>query len=403
MSNKAFEKFIKNEPKGAAKKEAIKQQKRKAKKAAREKGNLARKIKTENERGFNHSFEANSFKPKAKRNFTEPKLNNVAYRREVQELKNWTPDSMNQTSPKSTSFDKPKKKFEGTFSKKPSFKKEENKFERKEFKKDFSSTPTSKTFFAQKNVEEKMPLNKFVAHCGVCGRREAAELIKQGIVAVNGKIITEPGYKLLGNEDVKLNGKRIFVQKNLVYILLNKPKDYITTTKDPEGRKTVFDLLGNATNERIYPVGRLDRNTTGVLLLTNDGELAQKLTHPSFQIKKVYEVKLDKPVTKKDMDAIVSGITLEDGFIQADSIAYTNANDKSIVGIEIHSGKNRIVRRIFEHLTYDVKNLDRVMFANLTKKNIERGRYRFLSEKEVRLLKYMNQSFVKKADKKGAL
>jgi len=242
---------------------------------------------------------------------------------------------------------------------------------------------------------ELMPLNKFVAHAGVCARREAAELVKQGKVYVNGNVIYEPGFKVTAKDKVQVNGKQVFLQKNLVYILINKPKDYITTAKDPEGRKTVFDLLKHATKERVYPVGRLDRNTTGVLLMTNDGELAQKLTHPSFEVKKVYEVKLDKPFAKKDFETILNGITLEDGFVKADALAYADAKDKSVIGIEIHSGRNRIVRRLFEHLGYDVKNLDRVMFANLTKKNVDRGKWRFLNEKEVRLLKYMNQSFVR--------
>jgi 23S rRNA pseudouridine2605 synthase len=243
---------------------------------------------------------------------------------------------------------------------------------------------------------EQMPLNKYIAHCGVCARREAAELVKHGKVSVNGSIIYEPGFKVTATDTVRVKDKEVFLQHNPVYILLNKPKDYLTTAKDPEGRKTVFDLVANATKERVFPVGRLDRNTTGVLLLTNDGELAQKLTHPSYEIKKIYEVKLDKDLTKRDFEAIVAGVTLEDGFVAADSVAYADANDKSIVGIEIHSGRNRIVRRIFEHLGYDVKGLDRVMFANLTKKNVDRGKYRFLSEREVRLLKFMNQSFLRK-------
>ena len=165
--------------------------------------------------------------------------------------------------------------------------------------------------------------------------------------------------------------------------------------EDPEGRKTVLDIVRNATPERVYPIGRLDRNTTGVLLLTNDGELAQKLSHPSYEIKKIYEVKLDKPLVKKDFDALVQGLTLEDGFIAPDLLAYADPKDKSVIGIEIHSGRNRIVRRIFEHLGYDVRNLDRVMYANLTKKNVDRGKWRFLSEKEVRLLKYLNASYTK--------
>ncbi|PJE48214.1 MAG: rRNA pseudouridine synthase [Sediminibacterium sp.] len=244
--------------------------------------------------------------------------------------------------------------------------------------------------------ESLIPLNKYVAHSGVCGRREAAELVKEGKVTVNGDKIFEPGYKVSQADKILVKGKPIFLQRNSVYILLNKPKDFLTTASDPQGRKTVLDLIKGATPERVYPVGRLDRNTTGVLLLTNDGELAQKLTHPSFEIKKIYEVTLDKPVTKKDLDSIVSGITLEDGFVAADSVGYADSKSKNVVGIEIHSGRNRIVRRIFEHLGYDVKALDRVMFANLTKKNVERSKWRFLNDKEVRLLKFMNKSFLRK-------
>jgi 23S rRNA pseudouridine2605 synthase len=240
-----------------------------------------------------------------------------------------------------------------------------------------------------------MPLNKFVAHAGICSRRDAADLVKSGTVTVNGKQITEPGYKVAPSDEVRVNGKKITSQKNLVYILLNKPKDFITTTEDPQGRKTVMDIVKSATTERVYPIGRLDRNTTGVLLLTNDGELAQKLSHPSYQIKKIYEVKLDKPLTKKDFDTILTGVQLEDGFIAPDVLAYADPRDKSVIGVEIHSGRNRIVRRIFEKLGYDVRNLDRVMYANLTKKNVERGKWRFLQEKEVRLLKYLNASIKK--------
>ena len=242
---------------------------------------------------------------------------------------------------------------------------------------------------------ELMPLNKFLAHCGVCSRRDAVALIKEGKVKVNGTLATEPGYKIKPTDEIVYNGKKLFVTKNLVYILLNKPKDYITTTDDPQGRKTVLELTKAATTERIYPIGRLDRNTSGVLLLTNDGELTQKLSHPSYEIKKIYEAKLDKPLTKTDFDKIVNGLKLEDGVINVDSLAYADARDKSVIGIEIHSGRNRIVRRIFESLGYDVKGLDRVMYANLTKKNVERGKWRFLSEKEIRLMKYMNASKTK--------
>lgn len=237
-----------------------------------------------------------------------------------------------------------------------------------------------------------MPLNKFMAHCGVCSRRDAVEFINAGKVKVNGEVVKEPGYKVQETDEVIYNTKKLFVTKNLVYILLNKPKDYITTTDDPQGRKTVLQLIKQATTERVYPIGRLDRNTSGVLLLTNDGDLTQKLSHPSYEIKKIYEVKLDKPLTKGDFDKIVKGLKLEDGEILIDSLAYADSKDKSIIGIELHSGRNRIVRRIFEHLGYDVKGLDRVMYANLTKKNVERSKWRYLSEKEIRLLKYMNTS-----------
>jgi 23S rRNA pseudouridine2605 synthase len=237
----------------------------------------------------------------------------------------------------------------------------------------------------------QMPLNKFLAHCGVTSRRDAVTLITDGKVMVNKTIIKQPAFKVSEKDDVIFNGKKLYVTKNLVYILLNKPKDYITTTDDPQNRKTVLQLTKNATDQRIYPVGRLDRNTSGVLLLTNDGALTQELTHPSFNIKKVYEVKLDKQLTKTDFDKILNGLKLEDGEIFADALAYADSKDKSIIGIELHSGRNRIVRRIFEHLGYDVKGLDRVIYANLTKKNVERGKWRYLSEKEIRLLKYMNK------------
>jgi 23S rRNA pseudouridine2605 synthase len=237
----------------------------------------------------------------------------------------------------------------------------------------------------------EMPLNKFLAHCGVTSRRDAVTLIIEGKVSVNKKVITQPAFKVNEKDDVFYNGKKLFVTKNLVYILLNKPKDYITTTDDPQNRKTVLQLTKSATDQRIYPVGRLDRNTSGVLLLTNDGDLTQTLTHPSFNIKKVYEVKLDKPLTKTDFEKILSGIKLEDGEIFADALAYADSKDRTVIGIELHSGRNRIVRRIFEHLGYDVKGLDRVMYANLTKKNVDRGKWRYLGEKEIRLLKFMNK------------
>lgn len=236
-----------------------------------------------------------------------------------------------------------------------------------------------------------MPLNKYLAHCGIASRREAVDVIKEGHVTVNGNKVMEPAFRVSPKDAVELNGRKLFVTQNLVYILLNKPKDYLTTTSDPRDRKTVLQLINKATQERVYPVGRLDRNTSGVLLITNDGELTQKLTHPSYNIKKIYEVKLDKSLSKPHFEQILNGFELEDGEVHADALAYADAKDKSIIGIEMHSGRNRIVRRIFEHFGYEVKGLDRVMYAGLTKKNVERGKWRYLNEREIRVLKYMNQ------------
>ncbi len=236
-----------------------------------------------------------------------------------------------------------------------------------------------------------MPLNKFIAHCGVCARRDAAELVKEGKVKVNGEVIKEPGHKVTAKDEVMVNGKKIILSKNLVYILVNKPKDYITTTDDPQERRTVMDLIKNATSERVYPVGRLDRNTTGVLLFTNDGELSQKLTHPGNEIKKIYAVTLGKALTKDHFEQILKGVKMEDGLALVDALGYTDAKDKTQIGIELHGGRNRIVRRIFEHFGYDVKNLDRVVFAGLTKKNLQRGHWRFLSDKELRELKFFGK------------
>ena len=233
---------------------------------------------------------------------------------------------------------------------------------------------------------EPLRLNKFLANAGVCSRREADEFIQAGVVTVNGEVVTELGTKILRTDEVKFHDAPVTLEKK-VYILLNKPKDYVTTSDDPQQRKTVMDLVKDACPERIYPVGRLDRNTTGVLLLTNDGDLASKLTHPKFLKKKVYHVHLDKNVTAHDLEQIREGITLEDGEIKADAVEYADERDKSQVGIEIHSGKNRIVRRIFESLGYRVTKLDRVQFAGLTKKNLRRGDWRFLSEKEVDMLR----------------
>jgi 23S rRNA pseudouridine2605 synthase len=236
--------------------------------------------------------------------------------------------------------------------------------------------------------DEKMPLNKFIAHCGICSRRDAVELIKKGLVKVNGLVQTEPGTKVSETDLIVYEEKQIHRQTELVYYLLNKPKDFITTTDDPEGRKTVFNLLPPDSAHRIFPVGRLDRNTTGLLLLTNDGDLAQKLAHPKNKIKKVYQVVLDKALTKKDFERIALGVTLEDGAAYVDQIAYTDPKSKNEIGLEIHIGRNRIVRRIFEHLGYQVKHLDRVMYAGLTKKNLQRGKWRALTPQEIIFLKH---------------
>lgn len=234
--------------------------------------------------------------------------------------------------------------------------------------------------------DEPIRLNKYLANAGVCSRREADEFIEAGVVKVNGEIVTELGTKVKRSDEVHFHDQLVSIEKK-VYILLNKPKDYVTTVDDPQNRKTVMDLVKGACRERIYPVGRLDRNTTGVLLLTNDGELATKLTHPQFLKKKIYHVFLDKNVSAADMKQIADGIELEDGEIHADAIEYANETDRKQVGIEIHSGRNRIVRRIFEHLGYKVIRLDRVYFAGLTKKNVHRGDWRFLTEKEVGMLR----------------
>ena len=233
--------------------------------------------------------------------------------------------------------------------------------------------------------DEPIRLNKYLANAGVCSRREADDFIQAGVVKVNGEIVTELGTKVKRTDVVLFHDQQVNIEKK-VYVLLNKPKDYVTTSDDPQNRKTVMDLVKGACRERIYPVGRLDRNTTGVLLLTNDGELATKLTHPQYLKKKIYHVHLDKNVTAADIKQIADGIMLEDGEIHADAIEYASETDRKQVGIEIHSGRNRIVRRIFEHLGYKVIRLDRVYFAGLTKKNVRRGDWRFLTEQEVSML-----------------
>ncbi|MBC7922979.1 MAG: rRNA pseudouridine synthase [Ferruginibacter sp.] len=233
---------------------------------------------------------------------------------------------------------------------------------------------------------EGIRLNRYIANAGVCSRRDADVLIESGEIRVNGNVITEMGYRV-GKNDVVKYGNRLLNREKLVYVLLNKPKDYLTTTEDPNDRKTVMDLVKEAGDQRIYPVGRLDRNTTGLLLLTNDGELAEKLAHPSNEIKKVYQVELDKSLGAEDFEKIKEGLTLEDGPVKVDDLAYVTP-DNMVIGIEIHSGRNRLVRRIFEHLGYEVLKLDRTVYAGLSKKDLPRGTWRFLADKEVVKLKY---------------
>jgi 23S rRNA pseudouridine2605 synthase len=245
---------------------------------------------------------------------------------------------------------------------------------------------------AQANERKGIRLNRYIAHCGVCSRREADELIADGKIVVNKKTITEMGFQVMPGDKVFM-GKKLLSKEDYAYVLLNKPKNFITTTKDTHERKTVMELVAKASDARLYPVGRLDRNTTGLLLLTNDGELTDRLSHPSNNIKKIYQVELDKPLLKEHFEEIVKGFELEDGPIAIDDIAILTADNKSI-GIEIHSGRNRIVRRIFEHFDYEVTKLDRVVYAGLTKVNLPRGKWRHLNDREIGLLK-------KKGKKRG--
>jgi 23S rRNA pseudouridine2605 synthase len=239
---------------------------------------------------------------------------------------------------------------------------------------------------AQVPGDELIRLNRFIAASGLCSRRDADEIIQKGDITVNGRIITELGFKVKTTDDVRYKNRKLSSEKK-VYILLNKPKDYVTTADDPHAERTVLDLIGDRCKERVYPVGRLDKSTTGVLLLTNDGELAGKLTHPKYQRKKIYHVFLDRVVAKNDLFKLTEGIDLEGELVVADAASYADQEDRTQIGIELHSGQNRVVRRLFEKLGYRVKKLDRVYFAGLTKKNLPRGKWRFLSEKEVNMLK----------------
>jgi 23S rRNA pseudouridine2605 synthase len=247
-------------------------------------------------------------------------------------------------------------------------------------------TVAKKTTDRVKKDSDEIRLNRFIASSGMCSRREADKYIELGIVKVNGKVITEMGYKVKSTDKVTFNDQTLRDQ-NKIYILLNKPKAYVTSTKDSKGERIVTDLVKGCCKERIFPVGNLDKNTSGVLILTNDGDLADELTHPKYNKKKIFHVWLDRNIKKADLERIVSGVELEDGFVAADAISFADSEDKTQVGIEIHSGKNNIVRRIFEHLDFKVKKLDRVYFAGLTKKGVQRGKWRFLNDREIAMLK----------------
>ena len=271
-------------------------------------------------------------------------------------------------------------------------KKRNFKSQKQESKYRIKTTKTSKPYQKYTKIKSEatgntaIRLNKYLANTGLCSRREADAYIQSGQVTVNGNKVTELGTKISAHDKVTFKGKKLSAEKK-VYVLMNKPKDIITTTDDPQGRKTIFSIIKNRPDERIYPVGRLDRMTTGVLLLTNDGDLTKKLTHPKYQKKKIYQVSLNKSLTNNDLEQIAIGITLEDGFIKADAISFIDVDDKKQIGIEIHSGRNRILRRIFEHLGYKVIKLDRVYFAGLTKKGLSRGKWRYLTNKEISVLK----------------
>lgn len=274
-------------------------------------------------------------------------------------------------------YDKPKPSYQGS---------KGQKYIKKPYvKKTFSGKGPAKA--VERADDGTIRLNKYLANAGICSRREADDLIASGVVQVNGKTITEMGFRVKSTDVIRYGGQTL-KKERLVYLILNKPKDYVTTVDDPQKRRTVLELVQDACRERIYPVGRLDRSTTGLLMFTNDGELTKKMTHPRYGVRKIYHVELDKPLKRSDMDIIAEGIELEDGPIKVDEISYVgDGSDKKEVGIEIHSGKNRVVRRIFESLGYNVRKLDRVMFGPLTKKDLSRGRWRFLTDAEVGMLK----------------
>lgn len=319
-----------------------------------------------------------------KTSFTEPKEEKLFSKKEFKPY-DTTPEKK---------FSKPKSGK--SFDARDKYEKGDLKFGKKTFKKFDKEEDKAKSFVQRRRLEkltksdnkDTIRLNKYIANSGICSRREADDLIIQGLVEVNGKVVTEMGYQVQKTDRVVFDGQGITPEKP-VYVLLNKPKGYISTTKDEKARKTVMELVANASPYRVFPVGRLDRSTTGVILLTNDGHLTKKLTHPSFNMKKIYHVTLDRKLDRADLNTILEGVRLEEGVAEVDSISYIDGKPKNEVGIEIHIGWNRVVRRIFQKLGYEVEALDRVMFAGLTKKNIKRGHWRILTELEVNNLKML--------------
>jgi 23S rRNA pseudouridine2605 synthase len=333
------------------------------------------KEKREERKPFSKKFERDS--EQAPREFKRKRIQSFEKAERFSDKKEKFSDKRERFSDKKERFSDKRERFSR---KEKTFDREPKRFERE--RNTYSEKPT-------KSFDKDIRLNRFIANSGVCSRREADVLIASGAVTVNGKVVTQMGVKVSTADVVCYDGERLSHEKK-VYLLLNKPKGFITTLDDPQERKTVMSLVEKACTERIYPVGRLDRNTTGLLLFTNDGDMTKKLTHPSFGARKIYHVELNKPLTRNDMQSLLDGIELEDGFARFDDIQFVEYyNDKKVVGVELHSGKNRIVRRMFEAMGYYVEKLDRVSFAGLTKKDLPRGRCRFLTEKEINFLKML--------------
>ncbi|MGQ0829804.1 MAG: pseudouridine synthase [Bacteroidota bacterium] len=349
---------------------------------------------TEEKKTFNKRFSDKPFKKKweDKEKGDQPKKFKKSFSDKPEFKKKWNNDRDHKpggVKPARNPYDMDEKDLEYG---KPKSNYDSNRgYIKKPYKKTFSSSNKSSISKPQRTEDDgMMRLNKYLSNAGICSRREADDLISSGVVQVNGKTITEMGFRVKPTDIIRYGGQTL-KKERMVYLILNKPKDYITTFDDPQKRKTVLELIQGACKERIYPVGRLDRATTGLLMFTNDGDLTKKLTHPRYGVRKIYHVELDKPLKHQDLNQITDGLELEDGLIKVDEITYVgDGSDKRQVGVEIHSGKNRIVRRIFEHLGYNVRKLDRVVFGSLTKKDLPRGRWRFLTEAEIGMLKMIS-------------